>query len=158
MSTMLSVDSTCFCCWSIWVVFFVSPYISCNQKCLPWGMIWVMDSIPWVRCASGNVSHFVCDRFTAEYAHFFSRHYLTTFTQLWDSNSRLFWDGNIRLHDQLDEKIKWTTASFCLILHRDLQSGHIGRVKATTNGTKYFTLDCTRDTFPLTKKPRSVFG
>ena len=40
----------------VFLVFFVSPYISRNQKCyLPWGMIWVMDSIPWVRCASGNV-------------------------------------------------------------------------------------------------------
>ena len=27
-----------------------------SPKCyLPWVMIWVMDSIPWVRCASGNV-------------------------------------------------------------------------------------------------------
>ena len=40
----------------VFLVFFVSPYISRNQKCyLPWGMIWVIDSIPWVRCASGNV-------------------------------------------------------------------------------------------------------
>ena len=46
-----------------WVFLQNSSSISCFCiplflliKCyLPWGMIWVMDSILWVRCASGNV-------------------------------------------------------------------------------------------------------
>ena len=32
-------------------MYFISPL----KSFLPWVMIWVMDSIPWVRCASGNV-------------------------------------------------------------------------------------------------------
>ena len=32
-------------------MYFISPL----KYFLPWVMIWVMDSIPWVRCASGNV-------------------------------------------------------------------------------------------------------